>query len=52
MGMRIIAEGIEDEKVLSALKGLGCDIGQGNFIGKPMPMSDIEMWKMQRSTDL
>lgn len=52
MGMKIVAEGIEDEKTLSTLKTLGCDVGQGYFIGKPMPVKDIVIWKNQRSTDL
>jgi EAL domain-containing protein (putative c-di-GMP-specific phosphodiesterase class I) len=37
MGLRIVAEGIEDVATLELLTGLGCDIGQGFFIGKPKP---------------
>lgn len=49
MGMRIVAEGIEDEKVFSELKNLGCDIAQGYFLGHPMALEDIEIWCRQRS---
>ncbi len=35
MGLRIVAEGIEDEETLQLLSELGCDLGQGYFIGKP-----------------
>ena len=37
MGLRIVAEGIEDVATLQLLSDLGCDIGQGFFIGKPKP---------------
>jgi diguanylate cyclase (GGDEF)-like protein len=37
LGLRIVAEGIEDSATLELLTGLGCDLGQGNFISRPMP---------------
>jgi diguanylate cyclase (GGDEF)-like protein len=37
MGLRIVAEGIEDLATLELLSELGCDLGQGYFIGKPKP---------------
>jgi diguanylate cyclase (GGDEF)-like protein len=37
MGLRIVAEGIEDLETLQLLSDLGCDLGQGYFIGKPKP---------------
>jgi len=36
LGIKVVAEGIESRDVLDALKRLGCDQGQGYFIGKPM----------------
>lgn len=36
LGLRIVAEGIEDAETLAWLTDLGCDIGQGYFIGRPM----------------
>jgi EAL domain-containing protein (putative c-di-GMP-specific phosphodiesterase class I) len=36
LGMKITAEGIEHESQLSKLKALGCDVGQGYLIGKPV----------------
>jgi predicted signal transduction protein with EAL and GGDEF domain len=35
--MRVVAEGIEDGEMLELLRGLGCDIAQGYFIGVPAP---------------
>jgi diguanylate cyclase (GGDEF)-like protein len=39
MGMRIVAEGIEDTGTLTLLAELGCDIAQGYFISRPKPAS-------------
>ena len=39
LGLRIVAEGIEDQATLDLLAGLGCDIGQGYHIGMPKPAS-------------
>jgi len=44
MGLIVVAEGIENEFVLNQLARLGCDEGQGYFIGKPMPEKDFSVW--------
>lgn len=44
LGLRVVAEGIENEGVLGQLAKLGCDEGQGYFIGKPMPEKDFSVW--------
>jgi EAL domain-containing protein (putative c-di-GMP-specific phosphodiesterase class I) len=44
LGMQVVAEGIEDESVWDTLRDLGCDEGQGYWMGKPMPAEDIETW--------
>lgn len=43
-GLRVIAEGIEDERTLDMLRQLGCDRGQGYFFAKPMPPADLDVW--------
>jgi diguanylate cyclase len=35
LGMRVVAEGIEHEGALAALRGMGCDVGQGFYLGRP-----------------
>ncbi|MEP2654103.1 MAG: EAL domain-containing protein, partial [Paraglaciecola sp.] len=37
LGLKTVAEGIEDEETLSKLMALGCDFGQGYFWSKPIP---------------
>ncbi|MGH7758846.1 MAG: putative bifunctional diguanylate cyclase/phosphodiesterase, partial [Candidatus Dormibacteria bacterium] len=41
LGLRVVAEGIEDEPTLSLLTGMGCDMAQGFFISRPMPASAL-----------
>ena len=40
--MKTIAEGVETEEELEFLKGVGCDIYQGYYFSKPMPVADFE----------
>jgi EAL domain-containing protein (putative c-di-GMP-specific phosphodiesterase class I) len=44
LGMHVVAEGIENETVWNILKDLGCDQGQGYWMGKPMPADKIPSW--------
>jgi diguanylate cyclase (GGDEF)-like protein len=39
LGLRIVAEGIEDSATLELLSDLGCDLGQGYYISTPKPAS-------------
>jgi EAL domain-containing protein (putative c-di-GMP-specific phosphodiesterase class I) len=41
LGLRIVAEGIETADVLEHLTMLGCNIGQGYFISKPLPGPEL-----------
>ncbi len=47
LGLRIVAEGIEDHATLKLLSDLGCDLGQGNFISRPMPAHLLTFIPMQ-----
>lgn len=42
LGLKTIAEGIEDAGQLRALKKLKCDGGQGLYFSKPLPSAGIE----------
>jgi len=39
--LRVVAEGIEDRATLDLVSGLGCDLAQGYFTGKPKPASEL-----------
>lgn len=41
LGLKIVAEGIETAAVLEHLTLLGCNIGQGYFISKPLPGEEL-----------
>jgi EAL domain-containing protein (putative c-di-GMP-specific phosphodiesterase class I) len=44
LGLRVIAEGVEDAASWEKLADHGCDAGQGYYLGRPTPPSDFERW--------
>ena len=42
IGVKVVAEGIEDEDSLHLLSSWGCDIGQGYFISRPISAEDVK----------
>ena len=42
--MTTVAEGVETLQVWEKLKNLGCDIAQGYFISKPLPLDQFLNW--------
>jgi len=44
LGMSVVAEGIEDRDTLEELTKMGCDVGQGYHICRPMPISSLLFW--------
>ncbi len=42
LGLTIVAEGIEEPGQLDRLRELGCQLGQGFLLGRPMPAAGIE----------
>jgi diguanylate cyclase (GGDEF)-like protein len=41
LGLRVVAEGVEDLDSLSLITGLGCDVAQGYLLGRPVPAEDL-----------
>lgn len=41
LGLRVVAEGIEDQFTIDLLIEMGCDVGQGYFIGRPCAVGDL-----------
>ncbi len=48
LSVPVIAEGVETEEQLRALKALGCDIVQGYFFSKPVPAEEFEAFILQK----
>jgi len=48
MGLSVVAEGIEDEETLLWLKEHKCEIAQGYFISRPLPVNEFDLW-LQKS---
>lgn len=42
LGLRVVAEGVEDAAVFDALAGIGCDVVQGYFLSKPAPAEILD----------
>jgi diguanylate cyclase (GGDEF)-like protein len=44
LGLKVVAEGVEDEATLHRLGGLGCDLAQGYHFSKPLPPEAFNKW--------
>jgi EAL domain-containing protein (putative c-di-GMP-specific phosphodiesterase class I) len=48
LGLRVVAEGVEDDAVARLLADAGCDIAQGWRYGRPMPADGLTYWLARR----
>ncbi len=44
LGLRMVAEGVEDTATLDALRRYGCDISQGYLHSRPLPAEQLTAW--------
>jgi EAL domain-containing protein (putative c-di-GMP-specific phosphodiesterase class I) len=44
LGLRVVAEGIEDERSLARLRSMGCDEAQGYFMSRPLAEDKLRAW--------
>ena len=44
LGLKVVAEGVEDEATLRRLEKLGCDLAQGYHFSKPLPAEMFNKW--------
>lgn len=44
LGLRLVAEGVEDEATLAILRGFGCDVVQGYHVSRPLPAAQVADW--------
>ena len=52
LGLRVVAEGIEDQDTLLALRELGCDIAQGYHVSRPLTAAAFAGWLAVGRADL
>ncbi|HEY7130708.1 MAG TPA: EAL domain-containing protein, partial [Candidatus Limnocylindrales bacterium] len=50
LDLRVVAEGIEEEAQLEALRNLGCELGQGYLFGRPADGPTIAAGLWSRSS--
>jgi diguanylate cyclase (GGDEF)-like protein len=47
LGLRVVAEGVEEAGTLEQLRELGCDVAQGYGISRPMTVEDTTQWLLR-----
>ena len=52
LGLRMVAEGVEDQTTWDELVRYGCDEIQGYHLARPMPATQLNLWLSQRQHEL
>ncbi|MET0967352.1 MAG: bifunctional diguanylate cyclase/phosphodiesterase, partial [Nakamurella sp.] len=52
LGLRVVAEGVEEEAARDALREMHCDQAQGFLISRPMPLDRLEAWLQARTVSI
>ena len=50
-GMRVVAEGVEDQPTANELRRMGCDTAQGFLYARAMPAADFVPWVQARNAE-
>jgi diguanylate cyclase (GGDEF)-like protein/PAS domain S-box-containing protein len=48
LGLTLVAEGVETEGDLATLAGFGCDVVQGYYMTRPIPVAAFDTWSAGR----
>lgn len=48
LGLKVVAEGVENERIIELLTELGCDTCQGFHLAKPMPVDQFNKWLQEQ----
>ena len=48
LGLDVVAEGVENEKVWDRLRALGCTAAQGYYLSRPVPAAELGPWLFAR----
>ena len=49
LNLKVVAEGVEEASSWAALGRLGCDLIQGYYVSKPLPMTEFTDWMTARN---
>jgi len=44
MGIKVLAEGVENQQICDYLAKIGCDLAQGFLFSRPIPAEEFEKW--------
>ena len=44
LGVKVVAEGVEDEATMDLLIDYGCDAAQGYYFSRPIPGDEVSRW--------
>ncbi|MQA11805.1 MAG: EAL domain-containing protein [Pseudonocardiaceae bacterium] len=50
LGLRVVAEGVEEDVARDQLSAMGCDVAQGYLISRPLSEERLEAWLQARTT--
>jgi diguanylate cyclase (GGDEF)-like protein len=48
LGLKVVAEGVEDRATVECLRGMGCDEIQGYYLSRPVPAEELIVWLEER----
>jgi diguanylate cyclase (GGDEF)-like protein len=51
LGLKVVAEGVENEETHKALRNLGCDVVQGYYLSRPLSAKDFDAWWSVRTME-
>lgn len=47
LGLRVVAEGVDNKRAVDMLAEMGCDMAQGYFLSRPLPAPEVTEWLRQ-----
>ena len=51
LGLTVVAEGVENEKIVEKLRNINCDMLQGYYFSKPIPIVEFNQWLKDKLDD-
>ena len=52
LGLRVVAEGVENESLWDRLSAFGCDEAQGYYMSRPIPAEALTRWLSESPWEL